>query len=130
MKKYPLTSNRSLDGILQKLNSKDVKDGKVLAEIDDEDFSDVEDRKDMTLPGAKKVDLTKRNKKIAVQVKKVLFSQNGKYWAAATPEGLHVYSQQNQNIFTPFELDESINTELIEKECKHKNYFNALIMAL
>lgn len=31
-----------MDGIVKKLNSKGVKDGKVLAEIDDEDFSDYE----------------------------------------------------------------------------------------
>ena len=42
MKKYLLTSNRSLDGILKKLNSKGVKDGKVISEINDEDFSDYE----------------------------------------------------------------------------------------
>ena len=35
IKKYTLTNNRSLDGILNKLNSKGVKDGKILAEIDD-----------------------------------------------------------------------------------------------
>lgn len=42
MKKYLITSNRSLDGILKKLSSKGVKDGKVIAEIDDEDHSDFE----------------------------------------------------------------------------------------
>ncbi len=42
VKKYSLTSNRSLDGILMKLNTKGIKDGKVLAEIDDQDHSDYE----------------------------------------------------------------------------------------
>lgn len=51
-----------------------------------------QDRRDTILPGAKKVDLTKRNKKIIMTVSRVKFSPNGKYWAAATPEGLHVYS--------------------------------------
>ena len=53
-----------------------------------------QDRKDISLPGAKKVDSTKRNKKIAMMVKSVAFSQNGKYWGAVSPEGLHIFSSE------------------------------------
>ena len=44
------------------------------------------------MPGAKKLDSTKRNKKLKMEVRTVKFSQNNKFWAAATPEGLHIFS--------------------------------------
>jgi periodic tryptophan protein 2 len=61
LKKFKLTDNRSLDGILHKLNSKNIKDGVLMNEINDNDDSDYEERKDSSLPGAKNFDVTKRN---------------------------------------------------------------------
>ena len=74
----------------------------MINEIDLSDASDYEvpkyifkDRKDLVLPGAKKIELTKRNKKIKVEVKSVKFSPDGKFWGAATTEGLHLYSSED-----------------------------------
>ena len=36
------------------------------------------------LPGAKKIELTKRNKKMKIEIKSVKFSPNGKFWGAAS----------------------------------------------
>lgn len=65
-----------------------------------------------------------------MMVKCVKFSQNGRFWGAATTEGLYVYGQDEVQIFTPFELNENISSTLVYEEFQQKNYYNALIMAL
>lgn len=68
LKKFSLSSNRSLDGVLNKLNSKNIKEGVDMAnEIDDFDDSDYEERKDTVLPGAKTFDVSKRSLKQPVE---------------------------------------------------------------
>lgn len=69
VKKIVVTSNRSLDGVFLKLNSKNVANGGVVEEED----SDYEKRKDNSLPGSNALDL-KRKKKQRVQVKDVKMS--------------------------------------------------------
>jgi len=44
LKKFLATNNRSLDGILDKLNSKNVKDGQVVSNMEIESDSDIEER--------------------------------------------------------------------------------------
>jgi periodic tryptophan protein 2 len=47
LKKFALSTNRSLDGVLNKLNSKNIKEGvDIVNEVDDFDDSDYEERKD------------------------------------------------------------------------------------
>ena len=45
LKKFCLTENRSMDGVLEKLNSKNIKDGYNIKEINDFSDSDLEERK-------------------------------------------------------------------------------------
>lgn len=53
-----------MDGVLNKLNSKNIKEGvDVVNEIDDFDDSDYDERKDNVLPGAKNFDVSKRTMK-------------------------------------------------------------------
>ena len=78
-------------------------------EIEWEEVSDIEERKDNVLPGAKKHDVTKRIVKLAMEVQDIKFSPDGKSWAVATPEGLHIYSNVEQETNTVIELEEDIN---------------------
>jgi len=95
LKKVVFTENRSLDGVLEKLNSKAMKNGINTAEIDVNEDSDVNERRDNVLPGAKKYDYSKRNVKLEVAINDVKFSSDGKAYAIATPEGLLVYSNKD-----------------------------------
>lgn len=62
IKKFIVTNNQSLEGINLKVNFNKV----------EFEYSDEEQRKDNSLPGAKTFDVTKRNsKKIQVEVHKV-----------------------------------------------------------
>lgn len=71
VKKLILSSNLSLDGVNQLLNSKNIKDGMNVLEIDDaSDESDVsKDQDDLILPGAKRPNYMKRNTKLRIEAK-------------------------------------------------------------
>ena len=68
IKKFLITSNRSFDGIQEKLSGKHIKDGVNLNQIDEEQSdSDYESRKDNSLPGVKKPNYLKRNMKPRIE---------------------------------------------------------------
>lgn len=59
LRRYALTQNRSLDGVLNKLNSKNIKDGVADHELEvdsdlEEDAWDMREQVDSNMPGAKK----------------------------------------------------------------------------
>ena len=97
LKKIVFTENRSLDGVLEFLNSKNIQDGLNVNDIDDDEESDPEERRlkdSKILPGAKTYDFSKRNVKLRVEVNDLKFSPDGKAWAIASPEGLLAFSNQ------------------------------------
>lgn len=60
MKRFAVTQNRSLDGVLHQLNSKEVKDGMGEHEIDidsdlEEDAWQIRNQADANMPGSKKL---------------------------------------------------------------------------
>jgi len=130
LKKFLATNNRSLDGIMDKLNSKNIKDGQMINENDQDSDSDIEDRKDITLPGSKKPNYMKRNAKLKIEVRSLKFSPNGKAWAAATTEGAAIFGINETLFFTPIELDEEVSLEGLKKLFQKKDYFNCLLVGL
>jgi len=85
MKRFAVTQNRSMDGVLQMLNSKGVKDGMAQHEIDadsdlEEDAWQVRHEADASMPGAKQrkgAQIIKRRTKLAIRVKAIRFSPDG-----------------------------------------------------
>lgn len=82
LKRFAITQNRSLDGVLHKLNSKNVKEGGILAhEIDvlDSDLEEDAWASTEAIKGVKKTakNLAKRNTKLAVRIKCLKFSPDG-----------------------------------------------------
>ena len=98
LKRFAITQNRSLDGVLYMLNSKNVKEGGILAHEVDVVDSDLEEDAWATgdaagVKGAKlPKNLMKRNTKLAVRIKSLKFSPDGTMMASATTEGLVIYS--------------------------------------
>lgn len=80
IKKFTITENRSLDGVLNKLNSKNINE---FGELDQDHESDAEWDKDdeEDLPGVKKPNKIKRKTKLAIRTKDVKFSPDGKSFA-------------------------------------------------
>ena len=88
------------------------------------------------MPGAKTAkNLLKRNVKLAVRIKNVCFSPDGTQFAAATTEGLVIYSnsahtRQGADFFNPFEIDESVTLENIIAKVQNEEHLTALVLAL
>lgn len=137
LKRFAITQNRSLDGVLHMLNSKNVKEGGILAhEIDvlDSDLEEDAWANNEVVKGAKlaKNMAGKRNTKLAVRIKSLKFSPDGTMIAAATTEGLIIYSNQLQlgAYFNPYDLDESVTIDNVIAKVKAEEYLTALILAL
>jgi len=138
MRRFAVTQNRSLDGVLHQLNSKHVKDGFVDHELDiesdlEEDAWQVRNNKaDTNMPGAKKpnnAQVIKRQTKLAIRIKAIRFSPDGTQFAAATTEGLIIYSLKNDiNLFNPLEIDETVTIDNIITNVKNQQYLTALIV--
>lgn len=85
------------------------------------------------LPGAKTAkNLVKRNTKLAVRVKCVRFSPDGTVFAAATTEGLVIYSNKlgRENVFNPVAIDSTVTLDAVISAVKEEEYLSALVLSL
>lgn len=133
LKRFIVSQNMSIDGTLQKLNSSKITDAGINADLIDRngENSDLEDRMDNTLPGSQRGgDPSERRTRQAVRVTSVQFSPTTSAFAAATTEGLLIYSVNQELVFDPFDLDVDITPEATIESLKEKEYLVALIMSL
>lgn len=133
LKQFQISHNLSFDGMLEKLNSKNMTEAGPMDMIDDveRESSDVEDRIDHSLPGSKKTtDLSIRSVKPTLRTKCVKFSPTARSWAAACTEGLLIYSLDEYLLFDPFDLEMDITPEkVIECIDEDKEYLKSLVMS-
>jgi periodic tryptophan protein 2 len=131
LKKFRLSHNMTLDGQQEKLNTRKMTEAGPVEEIDDEEFSDIDDRVESfgALPGAKKGNLTSRKVKPAIRCKQIQFAGSGREWAVASTEGLVIYSLDESIIFDPFDLDVEIKPEVVLELLK-PDPLKAFIVAL
>jgi len=115
IKKFCLSHNRSIDGILYKLNSKNLtenyNDQDNYENSDDSDYEKHADFMD-TLPGAQNKSKVLKGKRNQAQIKivSIKFSNTNRSWAVATTEGIFIYSLDSSLNFTPLQLDINITT--------------------
>ncbi|KAI5852995.1 WD40-repeat-containing domain protein [Morchella snyderi] len=127
VRKFTVSVNLSIDGTQEFLNSKNLTEAGPLDLIDDQgEASDLEDRIDRTLPGASRGDLSQRKVRPEIRIADVAFSPTGRSFAAASTEGLLVYSLDNVAIFDPFDLDVDVTPAATLAE---KDYVKALVMS-
>ncbi|KAH8434541.1 snoRNA-binding rRNA-processing protein PWP2 [Aspergillus melleus] len=106
VKKYTVSSNTSLDGTQEILNSRDMTEAGARGLLDETgEASDHETRVDRSLPGAKRGDAGARTTRPEVRVTSVDFSPAGRAFCAASTEGLLIYSLDTDFVFDPFDLD-------------------------
>ncbi|KAI9693435.1 MAG: hypothetical protein M1820_009270 [Bogoriella megaspora] len=135
LRKYTVSINRALDATTPFLNSRDLTEAGPRDLIDTAgEASDLEDRLDEGLPGSKKgrrVDAAKRNTRPEIRVPAVTFSPTARSFAAASTEGLLIYSldAQAQTSFDPLDLDVQTTPQEAMKALGKKEYLNALLMA-
>ena len=131
IKKFCLSHNRSIDGILHKLNSKNLTENYNEEDnYEDSDDSDYEKHVDFVdnLPGAKNKN-KKKGKKNNAQIKiiTIKFSQTNRSWAVGTTEGIFVYSLDSSLNFSPLQLDMNITSKTAEEAFSSGSTLKALV---
>jgi periodic tryptophan protein 2 len=127
VKKFQISENLSLDGTLEFLDSRKVTEAGPMELIDNDDDSDA--GLDQSLPGAKRGDLSKRKNRQEVRTKAVRFSPTGRAWAAASTEGLIIFSLDDTIIFDPFDFDVDTTPQSTLDVLKQREYLKALVLA-
>lgn len=146
LRRYQLSKSKSLDGVLDQLNSKHMTEAGPLdlLDADDEEPSDLEERleQDRVLPGVKKGDLSTRIVKPQIRCKCVRFNPTNRSWAAATTAGLMEFSLNESLVFDPFDLDMTVTPDTVlaavcQLQRKHRlrengkgSWLKAFIMAM
>ena len=131
VKKFQISENLSLDGTEEFLDSRKVNDAGINVDlIDDRDGSDLEDRIDTSLPGASRGagDMSIRRFRQEARTKCVQFSPTGRAWAAASTEGLLIYSLDETVTFDPFDLTLDLTPQSILETLDSHEYLKALVM--
>ncbi|KAL3790969.1 hypothetical protein ACHAW5_005214 [Stephanodiscus triporus] len=128
LKKFQISFNRSLDGVLDELHSKNLGDG---GPLDDEhDSADESNNVTPHLPGAKRADDGSRKSRVEVLTMQVAFSPTGREWSTVSGEGLHVYSLDEDMIFDPMALTEAVTPSAVQANIRKGKYGMALLMSL
>ena len=132
LKKFQISQNLSLDGTEEFLDSRKVNSAGINVDlVDDRDGSDLEDRMDTSLPGASRGagDMSIRRYRQEARTKCVQFSPTGRAWAAASTEGLLIYSLDESVIFDPFDLSIDLTPQSVLEVLSQSEYLKALVMA-
>ncbi|KAG5646726.1 hypothetical protein DXG03_002408 [Asterophora parasitica] len=133
VKKFQISENLSLDGTEEFLDSRKVNDAGINTDLIDTrgDESDLEDRLDVSLPGASRGagDMSIRRYRQEARTKCVRFSPTGRAWAAASTEGLLIYSLDDSVTFDPFDLSIDLTPQSVLEVLATREYLKALVMA-
>ena len=131
LKRFVVSKNMMLNGTLEFLNSKRMTEAGSLDLIDQTgENSDLEDRIDYSIPGSRRGgDLSTRSTRPEVRVTSVQFSPTASSFAAASTEGLLIYSVDNVVTFDPFDLDIDITPQATIEMLNNEEYLNAFVMA-
>lgn len=131
LKRFTVSENMALDGTLTMLNSKNITDAGISMDLIDTqgENSDAEDRMDLTLPGSHRGDPSVRTTRPLVRVTCVQFSPTSSAFAAASTEGLLIFSTENTLVFDPFDLDLDVTPDNVHEALQEHNWVLALVMA-
>ncbi|KAK7834059.1 periodic tryptophan protein 2, partial [Quercus suber] len=132
LRRFQITHNLSLDGVLDFLNSKNMTEAGPMDLIDD-DNSDTEEGVDKQsraklgydLPGS----LPNRGRPV-IRTKCLRIAPTGRSFAAATTEGVLVYSIDESFIFDPTDLDIDVTPEAVDAALNEDQQSRALILSL
>ena len=130
IKKFQISENLSLDGTEEFLDSRRLTEAGNLDTLDTRgEDSDLEDRMDVSLPGVQRGDMSKRRYRLEARTKCVRISPTGRAWAAASTEGLLIYSIDDMAAFDPFDLDIDLTPQAVLDTLASRSYLKSLVMA-
>ncbi|KAI0560681.1 WD40-repeat containing protein [Gracilaria domingensis] len=139
--KIAATNNQDFDGLLDKLNSKNLTvSGHVMNTVEDdneqgEDYEEARIADGRSLPGAVSEQKLRRKKLLKAEVNCVRTCATGRLWAAVTPEGVLVYGEDegeeaDELLFDPTNLEVDITPDAAKKAADEGDFVTALSLAL
>ncbi|KAK9666312.1 hypothetical protein RND81_14G176600 [Saponaria officinalis] len=132
LRRFQITHNLSLDGVLDKLNSKNMTEAGPLDLIDDYN-SDIEEGVDKQTRGKSSFDLpgaaANRGRPV-IRTKCLRIAPTGRSFSAATTEGVLVYSVDESLVFDPTDLDVDVTPEAVDAALNEDQPVRALILSL
>ncbi|KAI9818365.1 MAG: hypothetical protein M1826_001387 [Phylliscum demangeonii] len=131
LKKFTVSVNLRFDGTQEYLNSRDLTEAGPRGLLDAQgELSDANERRDHTLPGARRGDLSTRRTLPEIRVTSVAFAPTGQSFCGASTEGLLIYSLDQTVQFDPFDLDITVTPASTLAVLQHdRDYLRALVMA-
>mmetsp|Transcript_9075 Transcript_9075/g.18345 ORF Transcript_9075/g.18345 Transcript_9075/m.18345 type:complete len:850 (+) Transcript_9075:214-2763(+) len=130
VKKFVISHNRSLDGTLDKLNSKYDSVGGPISEVPAEEEERAGTGAVTNIPGAKRLDTGERKSKQEVRTIRVAFSPGGEEFCAVTTEGMLIWRLDEDLVFDPIALTEDVTPHAVNLSLQRGQYGQALIMSL
>eukprot|EP00892_Ulva_mutabilis_P004509 jgi/Ulvmu1/242/UM001_0246.1 len=134
LQRFQLSRNLALDGVLDQLSSRNMTDAGPLELLDveeDDDAAVLPPAAPGGVEGASKLPGTTRGQKKAIlQCKDLALSPSGGMWAAATTEGILVYSLASEALFDPTNLTEEISVPAMHRLIGHGAHLKALLVAV
>lgn len=130
MKKFTITQNRSLDGVIFDSNRRNYTEFGNMKLVDDQDEEDPYKKKEIKLAGTRHSDKGERKAKPLVAVYHVSFCPTGRRFSVCSTEGVAVYSLDTVMLFDPFQLDSSTSPDVVKRFLSLCDYSSALMAAL
>ncbi len=118
LRRFQLTFNRSLDGVLDPNNPNAPPTLTEKLELNGQM------KEDSDLPGSK------RKERESAHTTCVRFSPTGNEWAASSSDGLLLYSLDDALRFSPLELSEDITPESVKSAVQREEWAKAVVLAL
>ncbi|KAK9915110.1 hypothetical protein WJX75_004822 [Coccomyxa subellipsoidea] len=133
LRRVQISANRSLDGVLDQLNSRHLTDAGPAQLLDD-----APDDEDLLLPpttaggpaGAEDLPGTGGKRRPAVRSRAVALSPTGRSWAAATTDGLLLYSLDPGAMFDPTDLADDVTPQAARRAMREGAWLRALLVTL
>ncbi|CAH1981259.1 unnamed protein product [Acanthoscelides obtectus] len=129
LKKFEITQNHSLDAVDDFINRRKLTEFGNIALVEEREEKEG-GKVQIKLPGVRKGDMASRVFKPEVRVYSLQFAPTGQHWAAATTEGLLVYSLNAGLVFDPWQLRIGITPEAVRNATREGNHIEALAMAM
>ena len=123
IKKFELTHNRSLNGLLYKLNSSNVNNDNIDEYYDSEDEIEAKKRMKKMLPGTN----TLNEHVPQIKITSVKFSSTNRSWAVGTTEGIYIYSLDKSLTFSRLNLELDIKVNDIVTSFERGSYLKGII---
>lgn len=139
-----VTENQTFDGLLDRLNSKNLTisghamDAVAVDDVGADDYGEARVADRSSLPGAASELQLRRKKLLKAEVMCVHSCPTGRLWAAVTTEGVIVYGDDSGNgtgevgeiLFDPTNLEVDVTPEAARKAAKRLKFVSALTIAL